>query len=560
MPKRSTQKNIFDSLLFAVLIVFGLLIGNLNNLIPVHSQYIVGLGFVLSICVFIGIYSYWIISLYRRVMQSRVRNYLMLIGANIIFWVAIRSIKWSAFEFVIFEDRFLWYMYYIPMIMLSVLFLFVALCVGENEDYRPDKRWSLLYIPAVLLIIAVLTNDIHGLAFNIDITKHAYGLEYSHGIVYYLVLIFILCVVVTASVIIIRKFSLSKATRRKALWPILVITTTVLYTVLYIIKPTYGLGHYLDLTIFGCSMAIALLESFIRTGLIHSNIGHSECFAMANIRAQILDDEGETVYISENTLPITKADFETLQGAKTFSFNSEIRSQIADINGGYVAWNSDVSQISRLIKNLKLLNDKLYREVDLLNLENEQKSERARLRKLNDLHGIMLKEILPLTEKIKSEIQSNEKTEPFELKRLLFETSMTSTYIKRRVNLILSEQAEGHIYAEDIRYCFLESFQLLRLYEITCVINIINNSEMSLKAAMAGFDLYQNIIEGAKYNFEAVYVTYEFDDKNMLFAVQISGDISICLDDFAATIHAQKGEIKLSSENDGYHVSLVMPK
>ncbi len=562
MVKNSTRKTVLGTLFFATLIIVALFIDNLLDvLFPVHNSYFLRLGVAVSMCIYIGVYSYWILSVYKRIMQSHVRNYLMLIGAIIVFWITIRTVKWSAFDFVAFEDRLLWYMYYIPMIMLSVLFLFVSLYVGESEDYQPSKKWNLLYIPAVLIIISVLTNDMHCLAFNIDITIHSYGIDYSHGPVYYVALFFILSMVLISTFIIVRKFSVSPNARKKALMPSLVIIITIVYCALYIITPNYGIGYILDLTVFGCTMAIALLESFIRTGLIHSNMGHSECFAMADIRAQILDHDGKVVYISENALPISLSDFEILKRDTTASFNFSTLSHVSPINGGYVVWNSDVSQIGDMIKKLKLLNDKLYKEVDLLTLENEQKSESARLRKLNDLHTIMLKEILPLSEKLKAEIELKGKNKEEEIKSLLFETSMTSTYIKRKVNLILTQQTEKFICAEDMRYCFLESFQTLRLYNKTCAINIIENCDISLNSAMASLDLYQSIIESTKYNFDTIYVTYSFDDNNMMFAVQISGDIKPCYNDIVSDdILAQNGEIKFFDETDSFHISLTMQK
>ncbi len=561
MVKKLTQKAYLSILVFASLIIFAITLDNLKNIFPISDSYLNRVTFTVSICIYIGVYSYWTISVYRRIMQNHVRNYLMLIGANIILWITIRTIKWSAFDFVIFEDRILWYMYYIPMIMLTLFFLFISLYVGKPEDYQPSKKWLLLYIPAVLILIAILTNDIHGLAFIIDKTTHAYGRDYSHGPVYFIALFFILSMVIMSSFIIVRKFSLLKEARKKALMPALVITITILYCVIYIIKPNYGIGYVIDLTVFGCTMAIALLEAFIRTGLIHSNMGHSECFAMADIRAQILDSEGAVVYISENSTPITKANFDILKKDNTVSFNPGSLSQIAPISGGYVVWNSNVAQISEMIKNLKIINNKLFKEVDTLTLENEQKSEGARLRKLNDIQDIMLQEILPLSEKMKSEIENSPKVQEAELKRLLFETSMTSTYIKRKVNLILTEQTEKSICVEDMRYCFLESFQLLKLYEITCAINIIDSCNISLNAAIASFDLYQNIIESAKYNFNTVYVTYNFNNDSMTFAVQISGDMSLSYNDLLTDkLGTQKGEIRFLNETDSYYISLVMPK
>ncbi len=559
--KKTIQKTVVEIILFAALLFVAIMLDEVYRFFPFNNQFVNAQLFLLSICIYIGLYSYWIMSIYKRIMQSHVRTYLMSIGILIIFWVTIRAIKWIAFEFVIFEDRILWYLYYIPMILLALFFFFTSLCVGENEEYRLNRKWQLLYIPALLLIVLVLTNDIHGLAFDIDTLSHALGQDYSHGVVYYLVLLFILSMVLMSSYIILRKFCGSKIPKKAALWPSIVIVVTLLYNIMYIVQPSYGIGYYLDLTIFGCTMAIALLESFIKTGLIHSNMGHKQFFAMSDIKAQILNSKGDVVYICENALPLAKDDFEKLKNTQTASLDDDMLSHIAPINGGYVVWNSEVSQIQRMIKELKLLNDRLYKEVDLLTVENEQKSESARLQKLSDLHDIMLKEILPFSEKIQSKISKSSKTRSTELKQLLFETSMVSTYIKRKINLILTEQTEKCISTQEIKLCFLESFQLLRLYGKTCEMNIVKEYDMNLDMAMASFDLYQSIIEKTQYGFDAVYVTYNFDESSLLFAVQISGDIELSCDDLVTEIATlQNGEIRVADETDSYYVSLAVPK
>ncbi len=559
--KKLTQKTVLMVAVFAAWLFFASFLYSVQIFLPFYSLFVSSIGFLLSICIYIGLYSYWIISIYRRIMQSHVRTYLMLIGVNILFWVSLRAVKWFSFIFVIFEDRFLWYMYYIPMILLALFFFFTSLCVGQNEEYRINKKWNLLYIPSILLIISVLTNDLHGLAFNIDISLHAATQDYSHGIVYFLVFIYILSMVLLSSFIILRKFNSSKMARKYATWPLVIVIIALIYCIAYIIKPLYGIGYYLDLTIFGCTVAIAILESFIKTGLIPSNFKHMECFEMSDIKAQIISSDGDIIYKSKDSLQVKKERLEELKHKKTILLDSNTLTHITKIKGGYVAWNSDISQINNMINAFKLLNDKLYKEVSVLSLENEQKGEAARLQKLNDLNSIMLKEILPLSEKIKTKITNSSKTQANELKRLLFETSMTSTYIKRKVNLILTEQTEKCISTQEIKYCFLESFQLLRLYNKTCVINIINDYDMNLDMAMNSFDLYQSVIEKTQSNFDAIYVTYNFDDSKMIFAIQICGDIKISYSDLDIyKVSFQNCIVEVKDESDSYYISLVMSK
>ncbi len=552
--KNFTLKSVFKVVLFVSLLIFASMLHFVNIILPEELQFLVSLSLVVSTGILIGIFSYWTVSVYSRIMQSHVRTYLILIGVCINFWIAVRSIKWYAFRNMIFEDRLFWYLYYIPMILLPLFFFLTSLYVGENEDYRASKKWKLIFGPALLLVLLVLTNDFHKLAFEYDLTLHVYALDYNHGPVYYLVCIFVFSLVIMSIVVIVRKFKVSPNVRKAVFLPSLIIVCTLVYTALYIIKPSYGIGYYIDLTTFGCSVAVALLESFMKSGLIHSNTGYSKCFSMSDIRAQILSESGEVFYISETALPLVRENFQALKSLKTMPLNSNTLLHMEKIRGGYVAWSSDVSEISVMIKNLKSLNEKLYAEVDILSLENEQKSERARTEKLNDLHNIMLKEVLPFSQKIKSEMTKNSDMQIDKMKKLLFETGMTSTYIKRKVNLILTAQTENCINGDEMRRCFLESFQLLEFYGKTCVINIKNACSLSLENAIFSFDLYQSIIEKTEYGFDTIYITYNFQKDSIVFAVQISTEKNIALSDLDIK------NVQILKENEGYHFSVTMIK
>ncbi len=563
MEIKTRSKTILQISIFIVLLILGEVLEWITYVYTTNF-FLNKIAYCLSIGIYIGIFAYWIISIYNRIMERHVRTYLMLIGANIIFWITIRAIKWSAFRYAILEDRILWYMYYIPMLLLPMLFLFTTLSVGKDEDYRPNKKWSLLWIPTVSLLVMVLTNDVHGFVLQIDKTVHAYGRDYSHGTGYYMVLVYILGLIIFSLGMIIRKFSISAQARKASRLPVAVILCVIIYNVAYIIKPNYGIGFYLDLTVFTCVMVIAFLEACIHTGLIQSNMGYGEFFIMADIRAQILDEGGDVVYISENALPLTRENFELLKGKKTLPLNRNTIMNMEAIHGGYVSWNSDVSQIHDMIKQLKILNEKLHKEVDILTLENEQKSENTRLKKLNDLHNIMVQEVLPFGEKIKSEIQAKSEAGVEEINRLLFETCMTSTYIKRKVNLILTEQTEKCISTDEMHRAFLESFQLLRIYGRFCQINITEDYDMSLDVAMLCHDLYQNIIEKMNYEFDIIYINYNQRETNLVFSIELATEMKINLREFeefeCEKLLSLNGRMKNHLEDEGYYFSLVIPK
>ena len=112
--------------------------------------------------IYIGLMMWWGISLWQRIVQTQVRRYLEATAA------------------------------------LCVL---VALSLGKPENYRLPKWTSLLYIPAVLLLLLVLTNDLHQLVFVFPADAAAWlDTDHGYGVGYFIVMGWIALGMVTAIV------------------------------------------------------------------------------------------------------------------------------------------------------------------------------------------------------------------------------------------------------------------------------------------------------------------------------------------------------------------------
>ena len=140
--------------------------------------------------IYIGLTTWWGVSLWQRIVQAQVRRYLAATAALCVFWLSIRTVKFF-FAATPAAIRYLWYGYYFPMLFLPLLCVFVALSLGKPENYRLPKWTSFLYIPTALLLLLVLTNDLHQLVFVFPAnaaawldTDHGYGagLFYRHGL------------------------------------------------------------------------------------------------------------------------------------------------------------------------------------------------------------------------------------------------------------------------------------------------------------------------------------------------------------------------------------------
>ncbi len=563
---RTKTKAIVTVIGFILLLLLAEFLCLLHIYSPVYSSFINAVGFVLSIGIYVGLFIVWTISIYQRIMQNHVRTYLVIMGLSLILWVSIRAVKWRALEMAIFGDRFAWYLYYIPMILIPLMGFFTALCVGESEGYRPDKRWNLLYIPAVFFILLVLTNDVHKLVFvGLDTSQRMYGQEYNYGIGYSLVMAFVYGLIAISFFIITKKFTASALIRKLSLAPLFTLAILLLYNLIFTFFRTTGREfNFIDMTIFSCSMTIAFIETCIHTGMIHSNSRHKDFFEMSSASLQILGADGEVIYTSESAVPITREDFKKLQTDKTTEHNGGVLLHMSPINGGYVAWSSDVSLIKSMITELEAINKRLFKEVDLLLLENEQKEEAARLKERRELQDVMLMTVLPYSERVKAEIMSSGDDATLEeMKRLLFETSMVSTYLKRKVNLVLTAHTESYISSDEMRRAFVESFLLLEFFGRSCGIHIADDYQLNLDTTLLCYDLYQAVIEKVDYNFESIFLSYNEREAGLVFSIEISGNAKIQPSDFECFTEKMtplEAMLNFASEEDGDYLSIMIPK
>ena len=74
------------------------------------------------------------------------------------------------------------------MIFIPMFALLVALSLGKPENYRLPAVTSLLYVASVLMVIFVLTNDLHCLVFRFPGEREMWNdSDYSYAGGYYIV-------------------------------------------------------------------------------------------------------------------------------------------------------------------------------------------------------------------------------------------------------------------------------------------------------------------------------------------------------------------------------------
>ena len=94
----------------------------------------------------------------------------MISAALMLLWMTLRAIKYNSPADINTYGRYLWYSYYIAMVFLPLMMFFAMLNIGKPEN--TNNRKYLLIIPAAVLVLLVMTNDFHQLAFVFEPDFH----------------------------------------------------------------------------------------------------------------------------------------------------------------------------------------------------------------------------------------------------------------------------------------------------------------------------------------------------------------------------------------------------
>lgn len=113
-----------------------------------------------------GVTAAWGNSVLKRVTDKRVRNILIAIVSAFLLYLLLQTINYNYAQGLPFLRRYAWYGYYFCMMAFAVLMYELALSFTSNiKKKRGFVRW-LLPASGILLMIGVMTNDLHQLVFR----------------------------------------------------------------------------------------------------------------------------------------------------------------------------------------------------------------------------------------------------------------------------------------------------------------------------------------------------------------------------------------------------------
>ncbi len=478
-----------------LLTVFLLLFANFVRVVTKNTtpaMYVISHMVVLMI--YLGILVSWGVSVYDRIVNRAISRYLIVLVGLMMFWLLMRTLRHTVFLYVFPFGQWCWYAYYIPMILIPQICLFAVKYIGKPEEYRLPKKWYLMYIPSLILIIGILTNDLHQCAFRFYQGYESGWDIYEHTVLYYVAVAWIFsCIAIMISEII-KRCRIPET--HKTIWmPISMVFVCVLYCILYALDN--NLFGFIEITVALCFTVVAIWESSIKTGLVQSNTHYNELLKYSGLGVAVVDNDYTIHYRSNDAVTLSKEEMKEVQTAPIM-LNGGIRVSGSKIKGGYTLWQEDLSELLNILDELKELREEL-KDSNAVTMQNYRVDKQIRaLAEKNRLHDELHKHTAHQIDLLNDWLKMLTETDnPKEKQELLRKIVVVGAYLKRRNNLILVGEQDGKIKADELKLSIKEMMKNLQLAGVSCGCLVQLNKELPTDVVMKLFDFYEYVVESS---------------------------------------------------------------
>ncbi|MGN1134277.1 MAG: hypothetical protein ACI4RN_07475 [Oscillospiraceae bacterium] len=539
------KKNVYTIIIVAVLIF----IAYICRLPCIAGSFNIDIGVIRSF-IYIGLYLAWAFSLRNRIIQTQARRYLTIIAFLMVFWFVIRTVKFHFVSSVTCPNitRYLWYMFYLPMLFIPALAVFVAMSIGKPENYHLPKWTAILYIPTLVLFLLVITNDLHQLVFTFPEDAAVWtDSDNGYALGYYLVAGWI---AVNALIILVIMYVKCRipSRRRRILLPCIPIVILIIYSVLYYSGAEwlrYILG---DMTAVICLMYASTLEICIRCRFIQSNTHYRELFDASTVGAQITDNEYNVFLSSKKAKSVDRELLRQTEKGPVM-LDGGIRLSGAPIHGGHVIWSEDMSPLLNVLEQLNETKENLEDTNSILEEENAVKTREAHIEEQDRLYNIIQRDTVRQISLLDQLIEQAEETDTDEKRdKLLGKMLVIGSYLKRRSNLVFLADKMSVLESKELALTFGESIDNLELYGVACGFCSEYDGNFLAVHIIAMYDFFEEIVERSLDCMKSltVYVGKVKDNIFLTINTDSGADFSDLASETVTVMQDEDGEWKLT--------------
>lgn len=483
-------------MLSCIIVLLFVLLAYICRFIETDNELIQTLADQCRTCTYLGIYCAWVIYLNKHVVQKKMRQYLTAIGCLMVCWFFLRTVKYHILLDPL-GGHICWYLYYIPMILIPTFGLSATLLMDGEEKKTTKWITGILLFFSVVLIVCVLTNDLHQQVFRFEGPIPYSDKNYGYGILFMLIQLWIIACLVIMEILLVKK---SRIPDRKRFWlPVIPGLLLLGWNIANLLGLPFIKTFAGDMTAICCLLMAAIFQGCILCGLIQTNSRYFELFqATGGLDAEITDDSFRRYYFS-GEFPELSKDLRDSIIAKSSVQERGIRINHLPVKGGHLFWSEDISVLLDQYQDIQEQQEELTARNQLLRKTYKKEAERRKLEEQNRLLNIIQSQTsrqYELLSHYMEKLEQTESREEYEL--ILSKIVVVGTYLKRWKNLMLTRYSsrEDSLTMADLKQSLAESCENLKLCEIKAAY-FVQDKEKQLRAddVLKCYDFFEWLVE-----------------------------------------------------------------
>lgn len=443
---------------------FFLLAGCANLLTRTENLFFNSVMFTVYFAIYASLLLFWMQSVWERLLPTRARTYMLASSILMLIHLLLRVYKYRVANAAVL-DRYTVYVYYVPLMLIPAFFLMTCIYIRRGEGNGKGKE-ALLLIPAAVLLLMALTNDLHGFVYVPEVSLPEFAVDtgtYSYGPGFYLLYIWMIVAVLTGVTLLFlttRKKSIQglfKLLTALLIWGGMALFSEQVISRFDLARPYSGP----EIHIFGM---LGVFEVCIRERLMPYNENYSGFFQSMQIPALITDLFFVPVFATAEPLAANEEErkrslSETIYSAEDIRLNGKA------IRAGYVFWSTNERELRQMNDRLLDANETLDAENTLIKAENKQREELARMDFQNRIYRQISEELYPTQKKIKDILNGMQPGSEGYLRDMKL-VCVLNAYVKRATNLMLMAAQNKTVAGRELLLALQESARYLTYYGI----------------------------------------------------------------------------------------------
>ena len=470
--------------------------------------------------IYLLLFTLWGFSLDRRIIQRQTLHCLHLTAALMLLWLILRTLKYSVVTGPA-AGRYIWYLYYLPMLFLPLLGVYIALSMGKSEDYRLSRGTGMLSIIPAALFLLVITNDLHQqvFAFKSGVPGLPVSGTYSYRPLYFICLGWMVVCMAFSLVCLFRKSRIPSG-EGKRIMPFVLGCAMLLYGILYLSGIPAVRWWFGDMNVMFCLLYAAIYESCIRCRMIPSNTGYVELFEATTLAACIADRSGRIVLRSR----AADENMTCPQEGQRIVRPDGMRISSAPISGGYAVWQDNVRQLAELRTRLNVNKEEMERNKKKLKDAYLVQKSLHELTEKNRIYNELEAKHSRQTAQMRQMLAQCEKSSPAERRSLLKKVLLLGTYIKRSANLYFLSSEYQWLPQQELRLTVDEAVRALTACGTECGVIYRTTEPMRASEVVRLFDLLEIVAETTVDDLRSLFISVS--DSAMDLSVECAADLS----------------------------------